>query len=320
MNAGPTVSVIIPTRNRPSLVVRAVDSVLSQSMGDLEVIVVLDGPDSDTVAALGRIRDPRLQVTPLARRVGIGGARNAGIREAAGRWIAFLDDDDEWLAGKLEIQTKAAEASKLAHPIITARVRTRDEAGEGAVWPRRLPKPGEPLSEYLFIRSGLFWGETLVHTSTLLVDAALARSVPFSEELPKHEDLDWLLRACTTPGAGLEFVVTPEPLAIWSIDEDRSRASMRPDWHASLGWARTRRDLMTSRAYAAFALTWIPADAERQSDLTALWRLPAEALRRGRPRPRDFILCLGILLVPRATRLRAARKSDTPEPAEKDRS
>ena len=320
MNAGPTVSVIIPTLNRPALVVRAVDSALRQSVRDLEVIVVIDGPDDDTHAALARIRDPRLRVTPLAQHMGIGGARNTGVHAAAGRWIAFLDDDDEWLAGKLEIQTRAAEASSLAHPVIAARVRARDESGDGVVWPRRLPRLDEPLSEYLFVRSGLFWGETLVHTSTLLVDAALARSVPFSEELEKHEDLDWLLRACATPGAGLEFVAMSEPLAIWSTDEDRSRASTRPDWRASLTWSRSRRGLMTSRAYAAFVLTWIPVDAARQSDMTALWRLPVEAFKRGRPRPRDLLLGLGILLVPRSARRRVARRRDTSEPVEADRS
>lgn len=85
----PLVSVIIPTRNRPALVLRAIHSVLTQSMPDLEVIVVIDGPDSKTEEALETIQDARVRLLALAERVGGSETRNRGVQVARGRWVAF---------------------------------------------------------------------------------------------------------------------------------------------------------------------------------------------------------------------------------------
>src|SRR5579859_2653801 len=98
----PVVSVIIPTVRRPTLLARAADSVLTQTMRDLELIVIVDGPDDATVASLATIRDDRLRVIQIPSSIGPGNARNAGAATARAPWIAFLDDDDEWLPQKLE--------------------------------------------------------------------------------------------------------------------------------------------------------------------------------------------------------------------------
>src|ERR1041385_5815082 len=98
----PLVSAVIPTVGRPGLLPRAVRSALGQTVDDLEVIVVIDGPDDATRDALTAIDDPRLRVVQLPENVGLSSALNAGIREASGRWVALLDDDDEWFPRKLE--------------------------------------------------------------------------------------------------------------------------------------------------------------------------------------------------------------------------
>ena len=94
----PLVSVVIPTLHRPKLVLRAIHSVLNQTYREIELIVVVDGPDKATVAAVRSIEGPRLRliVNPLI----VAGARNTGADRATGDWIAFLDDDDEWLPKK----------------------------------------------------------------------------------------------------------------------------------------------------------------------------------------------------------------------------
>src|SRR5208283_4834996 len=84
--AVPLVSVIIPTYRRPRLLVRAVRSVLDQTMRDLEVIVAADGADSETMSALSSFADVRLQAIVLTGRGGVSRARNAGVRVARGRW------------------------------------------------------------------------------------------------------------------------------------------------------------------------------------------------------------------------------------------
>src|SRR4051794_29614638 len=96
----PMVSVVIPTRNRPNLVIRAVQSALAQSLTDIEVVVVVDGPDAATIRALSAISDSHLRVICIANSVGGAEARNIGIRESRGEFIALLDDDDVWCPEK----------------------------------------------------------------------------------------------------------------------------------------------------------------------------------------------------------------------------
>src|SRR5438045_3662637 len=104
MSTSPLVSVVIPTRNRASMLPAAIDSVLSQSMSDLELIVVDDQSVDETEAIVGRYADNRIRYFKLSSRKGGSAARNAGIRAARAAYIAFLDDDDEWLPEKLDRQ------------------------------------------------------------------------------------------------------------------------------------------------------------------------------------------------------------------------
>ncbi|MBI3999274.1 MAG: glycosyltransferase [Candidatus Omnitrophica bacterium] len=99
----PLVSVIIPTYNREHLLVDAVESVLSQTFKDYELIVVDDGSTDGTEEIIKRKYDGKIRYFKQENQ-GISGARNRGIREAKGEYIAFLDSDDLWLPEKLEKQ------------------------------------------------------------------------------------------------------------------------------------------------------------------------------------------------------------------------
>ena len=103
------VSAVIPTRGRPELLQRAVRSALAQTLRAIEVVVVIDGEDPATSLALKEWthQDGRLRVLALPASVGGSDARNRGVEAASGEWIAFLDDDDEWLPGKLQAQLDA---------------------------------------------------------------------------------------------------------------------------------------------------------------------------------------------------------------------
>lgn len=102
----PAVSVIIPTYNRAKVVGRAVQSVLDQGVDALEIIIVDDGSTDGTKSALepylGRIKYLRQD------NAGCSAARNAGLLAARSEWIAFLDSDDVWRAGKLRTQLEWA--------------------------------------------------------------------------------------------------------------------------------------------------------------------------------------------------------------------
>jgi len=196
----PVVTVVIPTRNRPALVMRAVKSALEQTLVDIEVIVVVDGPDPETVDALTANRDIRLHTISLPVSIGGSGARNVGVQKGCGDFVALLDDDDEWAAGKLAAQLAAARASKDTFPVITSRLIARRPDGD-EIWPQRQMHEGEAMSEYLFCRENSFrQGEGFIQTSTLFIPRELMLRVPFESGLPRHQDWDWLIRAAVYPG------------------------------------------------------------------------------------------------------------------------
>ena len=108
----PNLSVIIPTYKRANLVSQAIESVLAQTYTDYEVIVINDGSPDNTKEVLASFGD---KITVINQEnQGVAAARNAAIKLAKGRYIAFLDDDDLWLPNKLEKQIACLES----HPNI----------------------------------------------------------------------------------------------------------------------------------------------------------------------------------------------------------
>ena len=104
----PKVSVVIPTYNRADKVGKTIDSVLAQTATDLEVIVVDDGSSDGTEKVLKEVFGDRIRYHFQANQ-GVSAARNKGVAEARGEWIAFLDSDDIWEKDKLEWQLRALE-------------------------------------------------------------------------------------------------------------------------------------------------------------------------------------------------------------------
>jgi glycosyltransferase involved in cell wall biosynthesis len=123
---GPTVSVVLPTYNRAHLVGRAIQSVLSQTYGNLELIIVDDGSTDRTREVIGDFQDKRIRYLWHAHNTGAAAARKRGIRASGGRYVAFLDSDDEWMPGKLERQMEVfAEASPVTGIVHTGVWRPR---------------------------------------------------------------------------------------------------------------------------------------------------------------------------------------------------
>lgn len=104
-----TVSVIIPLYNKANYIKTTIESVLAQTYKDLEVIVVDDGSTDSSTEIVENIADDRIRLIRQSN-AGVSAARNAGLKEAEGEWIAFLDADDEWLPAKLADQTQAIKA------------------------------------------------------------------------------------------------------------------------------------------------------------------------------------------------------------------
>src|SRR5687768_7852253 len=102
------VSVIIPTRDRPEMLMRAVKSVAGQTYQNIETIIVNDGAEYDLEGMIRKETGIQAyRVLRSARKPGAAGARNTGFYASKGNFIAFLDDDDEWMPEKIEKQVEA---------------------------------------------------------------------------------------------------------------------------------------------------------------------------------------------------------------------
>src|SRR2546427_7128355 len=106
------VTVVIPTRNRSRLLPVAVASALGQEDVEVEVVVVDDASTDETPDLIADLADERVRVLRLSTRHGVARARNIGIAEARGGWLAFLDDDDIWGPRKLRWQLDAAQGDE----------------------------------------------------------------------------------------------------------------------------------------------------------------------------------------------------------------
>ena len=197
-----SVSVVIATRDRPELLRRAIDAVIGQDHPDhLEVVVVFDRSEPDHSLEM-QAPTRRIVVTTNDHTPGLAGARNTGIAKAANDWVAFCDDDDEWLSGKLAAQFDALRAKPDAHVATTGIYINY----EGTDTPR-IPDPAK-LTFAGFLRDRM----TEVHPSATLV-SKIALTGPIGlvdEELPGSyaEDYDWLLRAAKVS----PIAVAAEPL------------------------------------------------------------------------------------------------------------
>lgn len=275
---GDMVTAVIPTFGRPQLVRRAVEGVLGQTVPVAELVVVVDGAETqgETLQALAALREPRLRVLPLPGHRGPSRARNAGVGTARTPWVAFCDDDDVWQPHKLAWQLKTIDdAGWPDDAILSTGVIGRSPDGDYR-WPARFITTEERIGDYLFCTRTPFQGETLLHTSSLLASRELLSSVPFDESLWNHEDWDWLLRAEEAGGRALPV---ENHLVIWHIEEPRHGLGSRTDdWERSLSWACGARDRLGARAFSAFCLTVVAGRARAAGSLRGLVRTLVAAL------------------------------------------
>jgi len=270
------VSAVIPTRNRPELVCRAVRSALNQSYKHLEVVVVVDGPDEATVEMLKALQESRLRVVELPENVGGSEARNVGVRNANGEWIALLDDDDEWLPEKIDKQLAMVATKGYENTLISCCYYFRTNRKADVLKPRRQPRANENVTGYIFE------AYCALNTSTYLCHRDLFLSVPFDKNLPCLQDFDWYLRVMNRGGARL--IVVPEPLSIYNDPSDRATITGKRTWEFVFDYAKSHRALMTKRIYAQFIVKCCVRLAVRQkAGSGALLEIFAEIFRHGSP-------------------------------------
>lgn len=196
----PLLSVVIPTRNRAQLVCEAIESALSQREGQVEVIVVDDGSTDNTSEVLAEHFGSHILFLRQPERRGAGAARNAGIRVARGHLLAFLDDDDLWLPGKLEAELSAFEHFPDAEAVVSDSLTfVEEQAAAQSFFARNgllAATQGEPR---LTTECGWLWTNSL--NGVAMCSITLRRSVLdrmgetwFPEDLTTCEDWEFEMR------------------------------------------------------------------------------------------------------------------------------
>jgi glycosyltransferase involved in cell wall biosynthesis len=235
----PSVGVVIPTYERPAQLTQALASVLAQDYpGRLEVVVVFDRTAAEeSLAEPGRVRVLANNRTP-----GLAGARNTGILAAQTELVAFCDDDDQWLAGKLTAQVRALQARPGAE-FASCSIRVRFN---GALTPRLAGQ--DEVAYHDLVSSRL----VMVHSSTYLASRpALLNGIGLVDEsIPGSQNEDWDLALRAARRHPIVHVDQPLVDVTWGAGSHYSR-----QWQAkadSLLWMlEHHHDIAADRAGAA---------------------------------------------------------------------
>lgn len=295
MIAAPLFSVVIPVYNRASVLGHALRSVLAQSCQDFEIIVVDDGSTDDLKRIVDRPSDPRIRFFRQNNRGG-SAARNAGIDQARGRYIAFLDSDDEFLPHHLEAMKRLLEGAQ--NTVAYAPILVDRGGGRVFVKPPRAIRAGEHMATYLLCDRGF------VPTISVVVDAATAKRVRYDESLRLGDDKDFALRLYL---AGCRFVMAEKPGAIWRDVYDPGRSSAGRKGVRLQQWIEQLRPNIPEKAYHG-CRGWVIAKGLAPTDPIGAMRLYLTALWHGCYRPRlALIIFLQIFLPDKIYRRMADR-------------
>ena len=234
--------------------------------------------------------------------VGGSDARNRGVEAAAGEWIAFLDDDDEWLPGKLQAQIDAVGTSTAPVLIGTCRMIARTP-GRDYVWPRRMPASNEQIGEYILARRTLTRGEGYIQTSTFFVRRSLMLAQPFKSGQLKHQDTEWVLRLGRLPGA--QVVFADEVLAIHNIEEERATVSNKAELALLARMVAARSaPVHTARFVRLSSCTKSPLRPRIRENGAHSICCCSKPCAMASSTPRDYAIFLAIWLLPRRRRRR----------------
>lgn len=253
-------SVIVPCYNRSSQILTTLQSVRHQTFRDFECIIVDDGSDDSEQlrSVVEGLNDARFSYIWQAN-AGASAARNAGIDAARGKFVAFLDSDDEFLPKKLERFLLFASEQP------TSAYYSRAFVDRGVkrlfVQPDRGIRAEESMGEYLYVDN------QFIQTTTLVVSTDVARQVRFDTQLMKGEDPDFCVRLQT---AGVRFHMIDEVLSIWHDVDEKHRLSYSADDGGLISWLDRAGPLLSAKAVYGYRATVLAYHVAARQPLLAL--------------------------------------------------
>lgn len=206
----PQVSIVLPTYNRAYIIKRALQSILAQTYQDFELLVIDDGSTDNTREVVESFKDPRIHFIQCSHQGGAA-ARNTGIREAKGAYIAFQDSDDEWLPSKLEKQVTLLSKASFDIGVVYTGCYKTSKSGEKIYIPSDeiKQKEGNVYKEMLI-------GNFVTNQVALVRKECFEQLGGYDESLPGMHELDLWLRISKK----YRFAYIPEPLVITYFTKD----------------------------------------------------------------------------------------------------
>lgn len=218
----PLISVIIPTWNRADTIGKAMDSVLSQTFTDFELLICDDGSDDSTKLVIESYNDSRIKWIDGERFGRPAGPRNRGIRQAKGKWLAFLDSDDSWIKDKLQKQIDTLNKTRLKACCTNA---------------ARIVSGTEPIEDFVYWNRNnisfrnLLAGNMVINSSVIVATDLVkhAGGFPEDKELTAVEDYALWLRVATKT----DFAYINEQLVEYKDEPKTSIRSENPGFLAN---------------------------------------------------------------------------------------
>lgn len=177
------ISVVIPTYNRAHLIKRCIESVISQTYKDIEIIIVDDGSTDNTSDVIAELKNEKIHYYQLKENKGACFARNIGVLKAKGEYIAFQDSDDEWNKDKLQKQIDYLIEKKADLVFCSFTLNTGKKIIE---FPTQ--QIDENKIDKLILRNNYISTQTILAKKECLID------IPFDNDLPRLQDWDLMIR------------------------------------------------------------------------------------------------------------------------------
>lgn len=178
------ISIIIPTYNREKTIFKSVESVINQTYKDIEIIIVDDNSTDRTEEIVKSFEDNRIKYIKLDRNLGACNARNIGINESRGEFIAFQDSDDIWKKNKLEKQIRFLEETNADIVACAFNFITKNSMEK---------KPSINIHEVNYID---IIRENFISTQTILGKRQCFEEYKFDIDMPRFQDWELIIRLC----------------------------------------------------------------------------------------------------------------------------
>ena len=209
------ISVIIPTHNRCNVLERAVKSVQRQKYTDIQIIIVSDGSTDNTKQVVEELSkfDSRIEFVEYFPAMGGNYARNKGIELSKGKYVAFLDDDDEWLDEKLDVQLKLIESDNEMGLVYT---------DVNIIYEKDKINYITKSSHNGDLRKEILLGNCISTTSSVLIKKEVFNDIGiFDNNLKALQDYDLWIRICQSYKVGL----IPKPMLNYYNDINSNQIS-----------------------------------------------------------------------------------------------